>query len=115
MNKNYEKGRRLEYQVVNEAKKIKKQAARTAGSHSPYDVVIPFQYPPPGEEEQVLKAFEPSILKILRQIDEVYYDDEWLCYRGPTKVLKIDVRVCALVQCKSFQKRSRGNPKKHKI
>jgi len=36
----YEKGVRLEREVVNLFKKHGFKAARTAGSHSPYDVII---------------------------------------------------------------------------
>ena len=40
MNKNYQKGVRFERALVNTAKKIGKIAFRSAGSHSPIDVVI---------------------------------------------------------------------------
>jgi len=39
-NKNYIKGRRKEYKVVNEAKAKGLISFRSAGSHSPIDVVI---------------------------------------------------------------------------
>ena len=39
MNKNYQKGRDLEYEVVRIFKNAGFEAQRTAGSHSPYDVV----------------------------------------------------------------------------
>jgi hypothetical protein len=38
-NKNYIKGRRKEYRIMNEAKKRGMIAFRSAGSHSPIDVV----------------------------------------------------------------------------
>ena len=40
MNKNYQKGIRFERDLVNAAKKDGKIAFRSAGSHSPIDVVI---------------------------------------------------------------------------
>ena len=40
MNKNYQKGVRFERDLVNSAKKDGKIAFRSAGSHSPIDVVI---------------------------------------------------------------------------
>lgn len=40
MNKQYQKGRRKEYKIVNEAKERGCIAFRSAGSHSPIDVVI---------------------------------------------------------------------------
>ena len=39
-NKNYEKGRRKEYKICNIMKKLGYQIAqRTAGSHSPFDII----------------------------------------------------------------------------
>jgi Holliday junction resolvase len=40
MNKNYGKGVRLEREVIEIFKKAGYQATRTAGSHSPYDVIL---------------------------------------------------------------------------
>ena len=40
MNKNYIRGVRLEREVVNIFKKAGYGATRTAGSHSPFDVII---------------------------------------------------------------------------
>jgi len=40
MNKNYQRGVRLEREVVNIFKEHGYIAQRTAGSHSPYDVVL---------------------------------------------------------------------------
>lgn len=39
-NKQYEKGRRAEYDLVNRARRIGLDARRTAGSKGPYDVAI---------------------------------------------------------------------------
>lgn len=36
---NYTRGRTTEYKAVNELKKLGYQATRTAGSHSPFDVI----------------------------------------------------------------------------
>lgn len=40
VNKNYERGVRLEREVVNLFKNAGYKAVRTAGSHSPFDVII---------------------------------------------------------------------------
>lgn len=39
-NRNYERGARLEREVINIFKKHGYEATRTAGSHSPFDVII---------------------------------------------------------------------------
>ena len=79
-NKSYQKGYRLERQLVNEARKQGLIAARTAGSHSPFDVVIidPNNHTIRFIQAKAKKLSQNALERLRQRLDLGQWDGEYL-------------------------------------